>query len=322
MIKVNSNLEMTATEMRATYCDTLISMAAENKKLVVLDCDLSSSVGTAAFYAKYPERSFNCGVQEANAIGVSAGLSRKGFVPFVHSFAVFSSRRVCDQVFQSCAYAGLNVKIVGCDAGISAEKNGGTHMAFEDFGVLRSIPTIMLVEPTDPVMLAALLPQIANRYGVVYMRIPRKKVPAIYEAGSEFTLGKAALLREGTDVSIIAGGMMVSEALEAANVLAQQGVSVRVVDMFTVKPVDVDCVRECAKKTGAIVTAENHNIIGGLGSAVSEAAAENCPVPVERVGVKDTFGDVGDVASLRQKFGLRAEDIVASALRVIERKKG
>jgi transketolase len=321
MIRIKTTLKMTEMEMRAAYCETLIDLAAGNNKIVVLDCDLSNSVGTKDFYARYPERAFNCGIMEANAVGVSAGLSLKGFVPFLHSFAVFSSRRMCDHIFQSCAYAGLNVKIIGCDAGISAEKNGGTHMAFEDFGVLRSIPALTLVEPTDPVMLKAILPQLTAHHGVIYMRTPRKNVIGIYEADSEFTLGKAALLAEGTDVSIIAGGMMVSEALAAAGMLAQQGISARVLDLFTVKPVDAESVRECAEKTGAIVTAENHNIVGGIGSAVAEALVETCPVPMERVGVKDTFGDVGDVQFLREKYGLRAKDIAAAAHRVIKRKK-
>lgn len=321
MIKVSNAYQDDALEMRQSYVNTLMALAEENPKITVLDADLASSVGTTAFYKKFPDRAINCGIMEANACGVAAGLSRMGFVPFFHSFAVFSSRRICDQIFLSCAYAGLNVKIIGGDAGVSAAMNGGTHMAFEDFGVLRSIPGITLTEPTDAAMLQSLLPQIAGRYGVDYIRMPRKKVTQIYETGSEFTFGKAVTLTQGEDVSIIAGGMMVVEALKAAELLSKRGVRARVVDMFTIKPADEDAILSCARETGAIVTAENHNIIGGLGSAVAEVLAENVPVPLERVGVRDHFGEVGDIAYLKEKFGLTAQVIAEKALKALARKR-
>ena len=308
-------------DMRDAYCDALIAAAEQNERVLALDCDLSGSMGTGRFRARFPERSFNLGIMEANACSMAAGLSVTGYVPFVHSFAVFSSRRMADQIFLSCAYAGLNVKIIGGDAGVSAAVNGGTHMAFEDFGALRSIPHIRLFEPTDNVMMKALIPQIASDYGVDYVRMPRRKVVKIYESGETFVPGKAKLLREGTDVTLIASGVLVAEALKAAELLASREIDARVVDMFTIKPIDIGCVRDCAEKTGCVVTAENHSVIGGLGSAVAEALGETRPVPMERIGIKEAFGEVGSQDWLMDHFGLRAENIVQAAIHVIERKK-
>ncbi|MCL2166128.1 MAG: transketolase family protein [Clostridiales bacterium] len=321
LIRILDQHPLGQEEMRFVYSSALIRAARENDRVVSVNCDLSSSTGTVPFTNEFPDRSFNVGIQEANGCGVAAGLSAAGFIPFYHSFAVFSSRRICDQVFQSCAYAGLNVKIIGCDAGVSATYNGGTHMAFEDIGVLRSIPEITIVEPSDSAMMTALVPLIRDIYGVVYMRTPRKQVADIYPAGTQFELGKAALLREGSDVTLIASGMLVVEALAAADKLAGEGIQARVVDMFTIKPLDQACVIDCAQRTGAIVTAENHNIIGGLGSAVAELLSEECPVPLARVGVRDQFGEVGTQEYLMERFGLTAEQIVVKAKQVITRKK-
>ena len=307
-------------DMRDAYCDALISAAEQNERVLSLNCDLSGSLGTGRFRARFPERSYNLGIMEANACSMAAGLSVTGYVPFVHSFAVFSSRRMADQIFLSCAYAGLNVKIIGGDAGVSAAVNGGTHMAFEDLGVLRSIVGLRLFEPTDNVMVKALIPLIASQYGVDYIRMPRRGVVKIYDEGETFIPGKAKLLREGSDVAIIASGVLVSEALLAAELLAAEGIEARVLDCFTIQPLDTDCVVESAQATGCVVTAENHNVIGGLGSAVSEALGEFAPVPMERVGVKDSFGEVGSQAYLMDHFGLRAKDIVSAAQRVIARK--
>ncbi|MCL2121909.1 MAG: transketolase family protein [Clostridiales bacterium] len=322
LIKILDHHPLGQEEMRFVYSSALVRAARENDRVVSVNCDLSSSTGTVPFTNEFPDRSFNVGIQEANGCGVAAGLSATGFIPFYHSFAVFSSRRICDQVFQSCAYAGLNVKIIGCDAGVSATYNGGTHMAFEDIGVLRSIPEITIVEPSDSAMMSALVPLIRDIYGVVYMRTPRKQVADIYPAGTAFELGKAALLREGSDVTLIASGMLVVEALGAADTLAKEGIQARVVDMFTIKPLDQACVLDCAQRTGAIVTAENHNIIGGLGSAVAELLSEECPVPLARVGVGDQFGEVGTQEYLMERFGLTAEQIVRKAKQVMARKKG
>jgi len=307
-------------DMRDAYCDALISAAEQNERVLSLNCDLSGSLGTGRFRARFPERSYNLGIMEANACSMAAGISVTGYVPFVHSFAVFSSRRMADQIFLSCAYAGLNVKIIGGDAGVSAANNGGTHMAFEDLGVLRSIVGLRLFEPTDNVMVKALIPLLASQYGVDYIRMPRRGVVKIYDEGETFTPGKAKLLREGSDVAIIASGVLVSEALLAADLLAAEGIEARVLDCFRIHPLDTDCVVESAQATGCVVTAENHNVIGGLGSAVAEALGEHAPVPMERVGVKNSFGEVGPQAYLMDRFGLRAKDIADAARRVIARK--
>ena len=309
-------------DMRDAYCDALMLAAETNGRVLAIDCDQSSSMGTGRFRARFPERYFNLGIMEANACSMAAGLSVTGFVPFVHSFAVFSSRRMADQIFLSCAYAGLNVKIVGGDAGVSAAVNGGTHMAFEDFGALRSIPHIRLFEPTDNVMMKALIPQIAASFGVDYVRMPRRKVVKIYEDGETFIPGRAKVLLEGADVAILASGVLVSEAILAARALAELGIRATVADVFTIKPIDTEYVEMCTRTTGCLVTAENHSIIGGLGSAVAEALGETYPVPLERVGVKESFGEVGSQDYLMDHFGLRAKDIAAAAQRAIARKNG
>ena len=307
-------------EMRDAYCDALIAAAEADERVVAIDCDLSSSMGTGRFRERFSKRYFNLGIMEANACSMAAGLSVTGLVPFVHSFAVFASRRMADQIFLSCAYAGLNVKIVGGDAGVSAAVNGGTHMAFEDLGVLRSFVGLRLFEPTDNTMMRSLIPQIASEYGVDYIRMPRRGVVKIYDAGERFTPGSAKLLREGRDVTIIASGVLVSEALIAANLLANEGIEATVLDSFTIQPLDADQIAESAKKTGCAVTAENHNVTGGLGSAVAETLGERAPVPLERVGVKNSFGEVGQQDYLMDRFGLRAKEICAAAKRAIARK--
>jgi len=306
--------------MREAYCDTMLSLAASNKNIVALDADLVSSSGMKKFFEAYPDRAIQCGIAEANMIGVAAGLSLVGKIPYAHSFGPFASRRVCDQIFISAAYAKLNVRIIGSDPGVTAAYNGGTHMPFEDMGVLRSIPEITLIEPTDPVMLSDIVRQLADLYGVYYVRMARKNTIGIYEEGSIFEIGKGNLLRNGTDVTIIASGIMVAEALKAAEMLADEGVSARVVDMFTWKPMDIELVARCAEETGAIVTAENHNIFGGLGAAVAEACVKTVPAPIEMVGIKDQFGQVGTEDYLRKAYNLTAAAIVDAAKKVIERK--
>ena len=320
MVKLRKEISVSSEEMRFAYCNALIAAAEKNPKIVSIDCDLSSSCGTKAFQKTYPQRAFNLGIQEQNACAMAGGLSATGLVPFFHTFAVFATRRVYDQIFLSCAYAGQNVKIVGCDAGVSAAFNGGTHMAFEDVGIMRVMPHVTIVEPSDPVMMRALVPQIAETYGVFYLRMPRKTVYQIYEEGSEFTIGKAEIIREGTDVTLIATGMEVVQALRAAEQLDKEGISARVVDLFTIKPIDADCIRRCAAETGAIVTCENENIIGGLGSAVAEVLVESKPVPMGRIGVADEFGEVGPQSYLEERFKLTAPFIVEKAKEVIARK--
>ena len=306
--------------MREIYCETLMGLALENEDIVVLDADLISSSGMKPFYAKFPDRAFQCGVAEANMVGIASGLSAMGKIPFAHSFGCFASRRVCDQIMISAAYAKQNVRIVGTDPGITAAYNGGTHMPFEDMGVLRSIPGITLLEPTDNVMLAEILALLSRARGVYYMRMVRKNAVSIYREGSKFEIGRGNLLADGRDVTIIASGIMVYQALKAAEELISKNISVRVVDMFTWKPIDAKLVEDCARVTGAIVTAENHNVIGGLGSAVAEAAVQSHPVPIEMVGVKDRFGQVGTEDFLRNEYSLTAAEIVGAAKRAIARK--
>jgi len=306
--------------MREVYCETLIELALENENIIILDADLVSSSGVKPFFSRFPDRAIQCGVAEANMIGIAAGLSAMGKIPFAHSFGCFASRRVCDQIMISAAYARQNVRIVGSDPGVTAAYNGGTHMPFEDMGVLRSIPGITLIEPTDPVMLADLLKQLAELYGVYYLRMARKNVAGIYQEGSNFVIGRGNTLIDGRDVTIIASGIMVAEALKTHAILAADGISARIVDMFTWKPIDSRLVEQCARETGALVTAENHNVIGGLGSAVAEAAAQSFPAPIEMVGIKDRFGQVGTEDFLREEYNLTALAIVDAARRAISRK--
>jgi len=307
--------------MREIYCEKLIDLALENEDIVVLDADLVSSSGMKPFFSRFPDRAIQCGIAEANMIGIAAGLSSVGKIPFAHSFGCFASRRVCDQIMISAAYAKQNVRIVGSDPGVTAAYNGGTHMPFEDMGVLRSIPGITLLEPTDPVMLSDLLTQLVKVRGVYYIRMARKNTAAVYNEGSTFEIGTGNVLTKGNDVTIIASGIMVSEALKAAAMLRTNGVTSRVVDMFTWKPIDTELVETCARETGAIVTAENHNVIGGLGSAVAEAAALTYPAPIEMVGVKDRFGQVGTEDFLREEYRLTTTAIVGAAERAIARKR-
>lgn len=320
MIKVCKEYNIAPEEMRVAYCDTLIRLAKKDPRIATIDCDLMGSCGTKPFKKEFPDRAYNIGIQEQNAAAMAGGMASTGLVPFVHTFAVFATRRIYDQIFMSCAYAGQHVVICGCDAGVAAAYNGGTHMAFEDMGLMRTMAHITVLEPSDPVMMRSLVPQVAAAEGVVYLRMPRKAVYQIYEDGSEFTLGKAEIIREGTDVTLIAIGMEVRHALLAAKLLEQEGISARVVDMFTLKPIDAECIKQCAAETGAIVTCENESIINGLGSAVAEVLVENDPCPMGRIGVKDEFGEVGSVDYLEERFELTAADIAAKAKEVMKRK--
>jgi len=278
------------------------------------------SSGTKPFFQRFPDRAFNCGIAEANMIGIAGGLSAMGKIPFAHTFGCFATRRACDQIMVSASYTQQNVRIIGSDPGVTAAYNGGTHMPFEDMGVLRSIPEIILIEPTDNVMLADIVKQLAELKGVYYIRMARKNAVSIYQEGSNFHIGRGNTLIDGNDVTIFSSGIMVHEALKASAILQVDGVSARVVDMFTWKPIDSELIDNCARITGAFVTAENHNIIGGLGSAIAEAAAQVRPVPIEMVGIKDRFGQVGTEDFLRTEYELTASDIVDAVKRVLDRK--
>ncbi|MDR3310774.1 MAG: transketolase family protein [Oscillospiraceae bacterium] len=323
MYTVLSEIKKSPVAMRDAFCSALTAAADADANVVYLDADLVSAFGMKPFFQKFPDRAIECGIAEANMVGVAAGLSAAGKIPFAHSFGCFTSRRACDQIMISCAYAKLNVRLIGSDPGITAAHNGGTHMPFEDMGVLRSIPGITLIDATDPVMLGDLVSQLASDkyYGVYYLRFPRKTAKAVYSAGSAFEIGRGSVLRDGADVTVIASGIMVAEALVAAETLAAEGISARVADVFTWKPIDRELIAKSAAETGAIVTAENHNVVGGLYAAVSEVTAATVPVPVERVGIEDRFGQVGGEDFLAREYGLTAEHIVAAAKTAISRKK-
>ena len=307
-------------EVRQTMAAGLVSAAAKDDRIVVLDADLMSCHSTKCFLEAYPERFINVGIAEANLIGVAAGMAAFGKIPFAFSFAPFATRRCYDQIFISVAYSKLPVKIVGSDPGVMAEANGGTHMPFEDMSIMRAIPHMVCFEPTDATMLEKALPEIIDYPGAVYIRMFRKKAEKIYDDSLEFKLGKAVTLKDGGDVTLIASGIMVARALKAADELKEAGIDARVLNMHTWKPIDEDAIVSAAKDTGAIVTCENHTTAGGLGSAVAEVAAEKCPVPMEFVGVKNSFGEVGKEAYLSEKFGLTVSDIVAAAKRAVARK--
>ena len=320
MYKIKSVFEKETTEMRRAYCDTLLELAREDGRICVLDADLVGSSGVKPFFKEFPDRAIDCGIQESNMIGVAAGMSAAGMVPFAHSFGPFASRRVLDQIFISCAYAQLNVRIIGSDPGVTAAYNGGTHMPFEDMGALMSVPKITLIEPTDTVQLRWLIRKLRDEYGVFYIRMQRKLAVGVFEEGSEFELGRMPVLREGDDVCIIASGIMVGEALRAAESLAAQGVSAAVLNAFCWKPMDLEALEKYARKCRCFVTAENHNVVGGLHSAVSAALAQTAPAPVEAVGILDEFGEVGTEAYLRTRFDLTASAIEKAAKRAIARK--
>ncbi|MDR1246769.1 MAG: transketolase family protein [Clostridiales Family XIII bacterium] len=310
------------TEMRAAYCEGLMELARDNWDIIALDADLMGAMGTKPFQKMYPERAVDCGVQEANLFGVAAGMSAVGYIPFAHTFACFASRRACDQIFISGAYARLNVKVVGSDPGITAMLNGGTHMAFEDMGIMRGIPDMTVLEPTDTVMLKALMHQVVGKYGMHYLRLVRKNVNKVYEEGSSFEIGKAVLLREGGDLTIVSSGYCVAESIKATEILAEQGIEARHLNMFTWKPLDEAAIIRAAEETGAIVTAENHNTVTGLASAVASVLSEHCPVWLETVGVRDEFGDVGSIEYLSERYKLSAPHIVTAAKKALAKKAG
>lgn len=309
-------------EMRQVYCDKLLEMAKNNANIIIFEADLMKGSGTERFFKEYPDRAFDVGVAEANMVTVAAGMSTYGKIPFCTTFAPFATRRCYDQIFISVAYAQRNVKITGTDPGISAEINGGTHMPFEDMGIMRNIPTMVCVEPTDEAMLDSLMPQIAAHNGPVYIRLFRKKAEKIYETGEKFDLFKAKSIKKGKDCTIVCSGIMVSKAIAAEQELLKQGYDVGILNVATWKPLDKQAILESAKETGCLVTAENHSIINGLGSAVAELLCEVSPVPLKRVGVRDIFGEVGKMDYLEKKLQISAADIIDAVKNAIEMKNG
>ncbi len=286
-------------------------LAAEDPDVIYLDADLMSCIGTMKWATANPERAINCGIAEANMMGVAAGLASAGYKPIVHTFGIFASRRSFDQVFLSGGYAGNDMTVIGSDPGVCASFNGGTHMPFEDIALYRSLPNATVIDITDANMLISVLEQCKDRPGVKYIRVGRKNAAKVFADGERTEIGKAIPLREGNDAVIFASGIMVHEAMQAAETLKAEGIDVAVVNVFTIKPLDEETVKRYAKATGRVVVAENHNKIGGLYSAVCETLARENLAKVDYVAVEDEFGEVGPQNYLQERFGLTAKHIVA-----------
>ncbi len=322
-VKVIGKHEKDARACRDALALTLDELMAQDKRICYVDCDLMSCVNTKRLREHYPERAFEAGIAEGNAAGVAAGLAATGKKVFFHSFGTFSSRRCYDQIYMSAAYAGLTVHVLGSDAGVSAAFNGGTHMPLEDGAMYLSIPESTVLDPADYAQLESITRQLPGiEHGVTYTRFVRKGVIQVYEDGSTFEIGKGVVLHESAadQATVIASGILVDEALKAWEALAAEGIAVRVIDMFTWKPLDEDLVEKAARETGAIVTAENHNVTCGLGSVVANCLARRCPTVQEFVGVQDRFGQVGPQDFLMDEYGLRTADIICAVKRVIARK--
>ena len=298
---------------RDSYGNALKALGEKYDNVVVLDADLAGATKTGTFQKAFPERHFDCGIAEANMICMAAGMSTAGLVPFASSFAMFAAGRAFEQVRNSIGYPHLNVKIGATHGGISVGEDGASHQCCEDFALMRSIPGMVVMSPADDVEAKAMVQAAYEHVGPVYMRFGRAAVPVIHEEGMQFTIGKGEVLREGADVAIIANGLMVNEALIAAEELANVGINAMVINMATIKPLDEELVIAAAKKCGKVITCEEHSVIGGLGEAVCGVLAEKCPTPVRRIGVNDEFGHSGPAAALLKQFGLCADHIVEVA---------
>jgi len=306
------------TATRDAYGKALVELGGINDKIVVLDADLAAATKTGMFKKAYPDRFFDSGIAESNMMGVAAGLATTGYTVFASTFAMFAAGRAYEQVRNSIAYPHLNVKIGATHAGISVGEDGASHQCCEDIALMRVIPGMVIINPADDIEARAAVFAAAEYEGPVYMRFGRLAVPRIFDESYKFELGKAVTLREGSDVTIIATGLMVNEAIEAAKALADEGISAEVINIHTIKPLDKEAVIRSAAKTGAVVTAEEHSIIGGLGGAVAEALCESGkPVPVVRLGVNDVFGRSGPAVELLHIYGLDAHNIVAKAKQAI-----
>jgi len=307
---------------REAYGNALAEFGSDNR-IVVFDADLSKSTKTDNFRKKYPERFFNMGIAEGNMMVTAAGMATCGKVVFASTFAMFAAGRAFEQVRNSICYPKLNVKIGATHAGLSVGEDGASHQAIEDIAIMRALPNMTVISPADAVETKYAVKAAIEHEGPVYLRLGRLNVPVIYdESGYKFEIGKGIVLAEGNDAAIIATGLMVSAALEAKELLQQEGINARVIDIHTIKPIDADIIVKAARETGAIVTAEEHNIIGGLGSAVAEVLSENYPVPLVRVGVQDKFGKSGKPDILLQMYGLTAADIAKSTKAALEKKAG
>lgn len=306
---------------RDAYGEALVELGNINKDVVVLDADLSKSTKTSDFSKAFPERFFNMGIAEQNLLGTAAGFAASGKIPFASSFAVFAVGRAYDQIRNTIAYPHLNVKIAASHAGLTVGEDGGSHQMLEDIALMRVLPGMTVIVPADAVETKQAVLAAAEYDGPVYIRLGRPKVPVLFDDNYRFQIGKGVLMQDGTDVTLVATGIMVSKALEAAELLQAEGISAAVINISTIKPLDAGLISKLAEKTGAVVTCEEHNVIGGLGSAVAEALAERHPVPMVRVGVNDAFGQSGLPDELLAKYGLTAENIAEKAKAVIARKQ-
>ena len=305
---------------RDVYGETLAQLGESSQEIVVLDADLSGSTKTNIFAKKFPERFFNMGVSEADMMGTAAGLAAAGKIPFASTFAIFASGSAWEQVRQSIAYPKLNVKIVASHGGITVGEDGASHQAIEDIAIMRAIPNMTVIVPCDGVETRSVIQEIVKYNGPVYVRVARGKFPVVLPEDYKFTMGKGVVVRDGKDAAIIANGLMVSHALQAAAMLEKEGLQIQVINMSTIKPIDRELIIKAAQETGAIVTAEEHSIIGGLGEAVASVVAEECPVPLRRVGIQDRFGQSGLAEELLIHYGLMPKDIAATVKEVITKK--
>lgn len=305
---------------REAYGNALAAVGAKNKNIVVLDADLSKSTKTNVFKEQFPDRFFNVGIAEQNLISVGAGLAAAGKIPFVSSFAMFATGRAFEQIRNAVCYPKLNVKVCATHAGITVGEDGATHQSLEDIACMRVLPNMTVVVPADEAETTSVIEWAANYQGPVYVRLGRAGVDDTTPAGYQFVPGKSQTLVEGADLTIIACGALVGPAVEGAKELAQAGISARVINMASIKPIDKDAIVKAAQETGAILTAEEHNVVGGLGSAVAEVVVQEAPVPMAFVGVQDSFGESGTPKELMAKYGLTAKDIVAAAKKLVARK--
>ncbi len=305
---------------RDAYGQALVELGRSDSRIVALDADLSGSTKTAQFAKEFPDRFFNAGIAEANMVGMAAGLAAGGMIPFASTFAVFAAGRAFEQIRQSVAYPRLNVKIVATHGGITVGEDGGSHQSVEDLAIMRALPNMTVLCPADGPETAAAIRAAAAFDGPVFVRLGRGKVPVIFAEACPFAIGRGVTLRAGGDLTFMGTGLMTAAALAAAASLAGEGIDARVLHFGTIKPLDRDLVLQAGRETGAVVTAEEHSIIGGLGSAVCEVLAEGCPVPVERIGMPDVFGQSGPADALLEHYGLTSTHLVAAARRVLGRK--
>jgi transketolase len=310
-----SNMKAT----RDAYGEVLAELGAENGNIVVLDADLSGSTKTAVFAKKFPERFFNMGIAEANMVGTAAGLAAAGKIPFLSTFAIFAAGRAWEQIRQSVAYPKANVKIVPTHGGVTVGEDGGSHQSVEDIALMRAIPNMTVIVPADAAETRKAIRAVAEHKGPAYVRLGRNKVPTIFEEDYNFEIGKGCEVMPGTDMTFVTTGIMTGQAVIAAELLKKEGISARIVHIATIKPLDREIILKAAEETGAIVTAEEHSIIGGLGGAVAELLSEARPTPVKRVGVRDRFGTSGKAEELLKYFGLTPDDLAEAAREVLAR---